>query len=98
MISAVAYELVYIFDILFTELFFRGFLIIGFVALYGKDCVLPMVSLYAVLHFGKPATETISSVAGGYILGVIALYGRNIWGGFFVHGGIALFMELFAWK
>jgi len=55
-----------------------------------------MVAAYAVLHFGKPLGESIGSIFGGYILGIIALYSRNIWGGVFVHGGIALLMEIFA--
>lgn len=95
-VSIVFYESVYLVDFLNTEIFFRGFLIIGLSKLMGKNVVLPMVATYAVLHFGKPMGETISSVFGGYILGVIALYSRNIWGGVFLHGGIALLMELFA--
>jgi len=98
-ISVLLYESIYLFDFLNTELFFRGFLVIGFSKLLGKNVVLPMAATYAVLHFGKPMGETISSVFGGYILGVIALYSRNIWGGIFLHGGIAFFMELFAfWR
>ncbi len=62
----------------------------------GKNVILPMAATYAVLHFGKPIGETISSIFGGYILGVIALYSRNIWGGVFIHGGTAFFMEAFA--
>ena len=98
-VASMIYELFYLTDFLNTELFFRGFLVIGLSKLMGKNVVLPMVATYAVLHFGKPMGETISSVFGGYILGVIALYSRNIWGGVFIHGGIALFMELFAfWR
>ncbi|MBE0663194.1 MAG: CPBP family intramembrane metalloprotease [Bacteroidales bacterium] len=93
------YEAFYIGDFLFTELFFRGFLIIGMAKLLGKNAVLPMVAAYCMLHFGKPLGEAISSIFGGYILGIIALYSRNIWGGVFVHGGIAGLMELFAfWR
>lgn len=93
------YEAFYIGDFLFAELFFRGFLIIGMAKLLGKNAVLPMVAAYCLLHFGKPLGEAISSVFGGYILGIIALYSRNIWGGVFVHGGIAGLMELFAfWR
>jgi membrane protease YdiL (CAAX protease family) len=98
-VSIVFYESVYLLDFFNTELFFRGFLIIGLSKLLGKNVVLPMAAAYAVLHFGKPMGETISSVFGGYILGIIALYSRNIWGGVFIHGGIAFLMELFAfWR
>ena len=95
-VSKIIFEFIYVSNFLHTELFFRGFLVIGFTRLLGKDAVLPMVATYAILHFGKPIGETISSVFGGYILGIIALYSRNIWGGVFIHGGIALLMEIFA--
>jgi hypothetical protein len=98
-VSKIFYETVYLFDFLNTEVFFRGFLVIGMSKLLGKNVILPMAATYAVLHFGKPMGETISSVFGGYILGIIALYSRNIWGGVFIHGGIAFLMEIFAfWR
>jgi len=99
MVSKIIYESVYLFDFLNTEVFFRGLLVIGFSRLLGKNAILPMAATYAVLHFGKPMGETISSVFGGYILGIIALYSRNIWGGVFIHGGIAFLMEVFSfWR
>lgn len=94
--SKLIFEFFYLTDFLNTELFFRGFLVIGLSKMLGKNVVLPMAATYAVLHFGKPILETISSVFGGYILGIIALYTRNIWGGVFVHAGIAFLMEFFA--
>jgi hypothetical protein len=98
-LSKLFYELIYLFDFLNTEVFFRGFLVIGLSKLLGKNVILPMAATYVVLHFGKPMGETISSVFGGYILGIIALYSRNIWGGVFIHGGIAFLMEVFAfWR
>ncbi len=90
------FEIFYLLDFISVELFFRGFLVIGLVRFLGKDAVLPMVCTYVILHFGKPVGETISSVFGGYILGVFAYYSRNIWGGVFVHVGVALTMEMFA--
>ena len=94
--SKIIYEFFYLSDFLYTELFFRGFLVIGFTRLLGKNAVIPMAAAYSVLHFGKPLGEAIGSVFGGYILGIIALYSRNIWGGVFIHGGIAFLMEIFA--
>jgi hypothetical protein len=91
------YEFVYGTGFIAVELFFRGFLVIGLAFLLGKDVVLPMAATYVFLHFGKPPGEAISSYFGGYILGIIALYTGNIWGGVFVHVGIAWLMELMAW-
>ncbi|MDN4165083.1 CPBP family intramembrane metalloprotease [Cytophagales bacterium LB-30] len=96
-VPALIYELAYGWDFLSVELLFRGFMVIGMVAVIGRFSVLPMVVVYAFLHFGKPAGETISSIFGGYILGIIALYSRNIWGGVIIHMGIAWLMELAAY-
>lgn len=69
----------YAWDFVSVELAFRGFLIIGMIKILGKGAVLPMAVTYAFYHFGKPAGETISSVFGGYILGIIALlYKKHI--------------------
>ncbi|KXX71254.1 type II CAAX prenyl endopeptidase Rce1 family protein [Flammeovirga sp. SJP92] len=91
------FELVYALEFFGVELFFRGVLIFGLVKYLGKDVVIPMAITYAVFHFGKPLGESISSIFGGYILGVIAYYSKNLWGGIIIHIGIALLMEFFAY-
>ena len=88
------YELSYGSDFLTIELFFRGFLVLGFVKWAGKDAILPMALFYCTIHFGKPIGECISSYFGGIILGVITYHTRNILGGLMVHLGIAWLMEL----
>ena len=93
----VIYEFFYLADFTFTELVFRGVLVIGMARLIGKDAVLPMVAVYAFLHFGKPLGETIGSVFGGYILGVIALKSKNIVGGCIIHIGVAFLMDIAAY-
>lgn len=95
-VTVAAYELAYGLDFITVELLFRGFMVIGMIELLGRKAVLPMAVTYCYLHFGKPAGEAISSVAGGYILGVIALETRSIWGGITVHVGIAWMMETIA--
>lgn len=94
--SLFIFETAYTIDFITVELAYRGALVIGMGIILGKDAILPMVSLYVAIHFGKPLAETISSAFGGYILGVIALNLRNIWGGAFIHIGLALMMELAA--
>ncbi|MCW5912624.1 MAG: CPBP family intramembrane metalloprotease [Cyclobacteriaceae bacterium] len=94
---ALIFELLYGLDFLNVELLFRGFFVIGLAQVLGKDAIMPMVTIYCYLHFGKPIGETISSIAGGYILGAIALYTRSVWGGVFIHVGVAWLMELSAW-
>ncbi len=93
-VTALIFETCYGFDFISTELLIRGFLIIGMAQILGRGAVLPMVAVYACIHFGKPLGETIGSVLGGYILGVLAYESRTIWGGIALHLGVAWLMEL----
>lgn len=95
-ITALIYELAYGLDFITVEFFFRGFLVIGMMSLLGRSSITAMAVIYCLLHFGKPPGEAISSVFGGYILGVIAYETKSIWGGIIVHVGIAWSMELVA--
>jgi hypothetical protein len=90
------YEFTYGLNFISLELFFRGAMVIGMVAIMGRHAVLPMAVTYCFLHFGKPVGECISSFFGGYLLGVIAMYTRSIFGGCIVHLGIAFLMEIAA--
>lgn len=91
------FEGFYLLDFIRIELLFRGALVIGLSRFLGKDVVLPMVVLYCMLHINKPLGEAISSIFGGYVLGMIALYQRHIIGGCIVHIGVAGLMELLAY-
>lgn len=91
------FELLYGADFLNVELLFRGFFVIGMAQILGKHAVMPMVVIYCFLHFGKPAGEAISSIFGGYILGIIALNTRSVWGGIIIHVGVAWMMEAAAY-
>lgn len=88
------FELSYGSDFLTIELFFRGFLVLGFMKWAGKDAILPMACFYCAIHFGKPLGECISSYFGGILLGVVVYHTRSIFGGLMVHLGIAWLMEL----
>lgn len=91
------YEFAYALDFLNVEFFFRGFLVIGLGRFIGSSSILAMASAYCFLHFSKPIGEAVSSIFGGYILGVISFHTRSIWGGFILHVGVALSMELAAY-
>jgi hypothetical protein len=92
-VPPLVYELCYGFDFISTELIFRGFLVVGMAHLLGRGTVLPMVVVYAFLHFGKPLGECVGSVFGGYLLGILALHSRSLWGGVVLHLGVAWLME-----
>ncbi len=91
--QALLFELSYGSDFVTIELFFRGFLIIGFARWLGKDAILPVAVFYCSIHFGKPLGECISSFFGGMLLGIVVYNTRSIWGGLLVHLGIAWMME-----
>ena len=95
--TASFFELCYGFSFISVEVLFRGALIIGLTQLLGRNAILPMVSLYAFLHFGKPLPETIGSIFGAYILGTIALKKKHIFGGIIIHMGVALSMDFLAY-
>lgn len=88
------YELFYGMDFISIELFFRGFLIIGFIKYVGINSILPMACFYLSIHYGKPMGEAISSFFGGTILGIISFHSGSIFGGIMVHAGIAWLMEI----
>ncbi|HEY5916263.1 MAG TPA: CPBP family intramembrane glutamic endopeptidase, partial [Chryseolinea sp.] len=96
LITILGYELAYGLDFITVEFLFRGFMVIGMIEILGRNSILPMAATYCFLHFGKPPGEAISSVIGGYILGVIAYETKSIWGGIIVHLGIAWMMEVIA--
>ncbi|MGZ8557137.1 MAG: CPBP family glutamic-type intramembrane protease [Chitinophagaceae bacterium] len=88
------FQLSYGSDFISVEIFFRGFLIIGFMKWVGKDAILPMACFYCTIHFGKPLGECISSYFGGLLLGIISYHTKSIYGGLMVHLGIAWLMEV----
>jgi len=96
-ISVLFYELAYGSSFISVEMVFRGYMVMAFSRIIGGYAVVAMVTSYCFLHFGKPLGETISSIFGGYVLGIIAYYTRNIWGGIWIHMGVAWLMELFAY-
>ena len=96
-VTVAGYEIAYALNFVSIEFFFRGFLVIGMAAILGRGAIISMASVYCFLHFGKPMGEAISSIFGGYILGVVAYETRSIWGGVIVHVGIAWMMELVAY-
>lgn len=96
-IPALVYELAYGWNFLTVELAFRGFMVLSLASIMGRNVVVPMVVTYCFYHFGKPGGEAISSILGGYILGVIAYESRSVFGGIIIHVGVAWMMEFFAW-
>ena len=88
------FQLCYGSDFVFVEFFFRGFMVLGFTRLLGIRAIIPMVVVYALIHFEKPLLEALSSIIGGLVLGVISYRTKSIYGGIILHLGIAYMMEI----
>ncbi len=95
--SWLRFEILYAFDFMSIEFFFRSFLVLAFFRLSGSHAILPAACFYCCIHLDKPLAEAISSFFGGWLLGIICYYSKSIWGGLLIHVGIAWLMELFAW-
>ncbi len=90
------YQVTYMLQFVTLEFFFRGFVVLALARTAGIGGVYAMTTLYCIIHFGKPMMECVSSIFGGYILGVITYHTRSIYGGIVVHIGIAALMEIAA--
>ncbi len=88
------FQVCYGFDFVFVELFFRGFMVMAFARFLGSASILPMVVVYAFIHFQKPLGEALGSIVGGFVLGIISYNTRSIYGGVILHLGVAYLMEL----
>ena len=90
------YEAIYMLQFFAVEFFFRGFCLFRLERFTGLYAVAIMVVPYALIHIHKPLPEAMSSIAGGLILGYLAIRTRSIWPGLFVHCGVAFCMDWFS--
>jgi len=90
------FELCYLVDFLSIEFFFRGYMIATLSRFLGVQALLPVAFFYFSIHLGKPMAEATGSFFGALVLGSVALQTKSVWGGWIVHAGIALLMELLA--
>jgi len=89
-----AWEGMYVAQFFALEFFFRGWLLTSCRSAMGSTAIFAMVVPYVMIHFGKPMIETLAATFAGLILGTMALHSRSIWGGFLVHVGVAVSMDI----
>ncbi len=94
--SLFLWEAVYGAQFLSVEFFFRGVLLYIAARYFGSSAIFIFMVPYVMFHFGKPFGETLASAVAAMILGTLSLYTRSIWGGFFVHAGVAWTMDFAA--
>lgn len=92
----IVWELLYAWQFLVLELFFRGFLVHGLKRSCGFYAVFVMAAPYCMIHFGKPAFEAVVSIIAGVAMGVMSLGVRSIWMGAALHIAVAWTMDLLA--
>lgn len=91
-----SWQLLYFFQFIGVEFFFRGFLVHGLKRQFGYYSVFVMTIPYCMIHFGKPFPETIAAIIAGIVLGTLSLKSRSVWMGVFIHYTVALTMDLSA--
>ena len=91
-----AWEFLYLCQFVFLEFFFRGFILTALRPALGANAIWIMCVPYLMIHFPKLWLEATGAIFFGLFLGILALQSRSIWGGVFVHAGVAVAMDLAA--
>lgn len=84
----------YMFYMFGWEYFLRGFLVFSLEKRFGGFAAVLQMVPFAFSHVGKPELEVYSSIAGGLILGVLALRTRSVWPCFLIHAFVAIWMDV----
>ncbi len=90
----IAWEFLYLLQFICLEFFFRGFFLNALRPAIGANAVWVMCVPYLMIHFPKLWLEATGAILFGLFLGVLALRSRSIWGGFLVHAGVAVSMDV----
>lgn len=90
----ISWEIMYLTQFICLEFFFRGFVLQGLRPAIGANAIWVMCVPYLMIHFPKLWPEAFGAILFGLFLGMLALRSRSIWGGFFVHAGVAVGMDV----
>ena len=93
-IDFLCWEGLYLSQFVALEFFFRGFMLARLRSWAGHGAVFIMIIPYCMIHFPKTWSESVGAVIAGIVLGALALRGRSIWGGAFLHCCVALTMDV----
>jgi len=90
------WECLYLSQFVFLEFFFRGFMLNALRPALGANAIWVMCVPYMMIHLPKLWLEATGAILFGLFLGILALQSRSIWGGVFVHAGVAVSMDIAA--
>jgi len=88
------YQLGLIIYLFAWEFLWRGYLLFGLEKKFGFYSIFIQLIPFVVLHNGKPVLETVSAIAGGVLLGFIALRTRSFIYGFIIHLALISGLEI----
>jgi hypothetical protein len=72
-------------ELLAWEFIWRAFMLFGLEPAFGELAIYVQMVPFAIAHVGKPEIETLSSIAGGILLGVVIRKCRSFWPAFLLH-------------
>ncbi len=95
--SLLLWEVFYGLQFVALEFFFRGFILHGLKNKFGWYISVVIMSLpYMMIHFPKPALESLGAVVFGIVLAIASLRTKSIFGGIFLHLTVAYTMDFSA--
>ena len=83
-------------DLFSWEFFFRGFILFGYARKFGDHALWLQAVPFAMAHVGKPEVETLSTIFGGFLFGLVAWRTRSFLYPFLIHFFVATFTVLVA--
>jgi membrane protease YdiL (CAAX protease family) len=90
------HALSYLFFYAGWEMYFRGFMQFGLRPSFGDwNAILIQVVASCLVHIGKPAAETFSSILGGLIWGILAFRTRSLLYGIITHWILGISLDAF---
>ncbi len=89
-----AWEAMYFAQFFALEFFFRGWMIGALRGAMGSSAIFAMALPYCMIHYGKPYLEAHGAIIAGVVLGSLSMRTRSIYGGVFLHIGVAALMDI----
>jgi membrane protease YdiL (CAAX protease family) len=83
-------------DLIGWEFFFRGWILFGYAKKFGDNALWLHAVPFALTHLGKPEIETISTIFGGFLFGLVAWRTRSFVYPFLIHFFVSTFTILVA--
>lgn len=81
-------------DLIGWEFFFRGWILFGYIRVFGDNALWLQAVPFALAHIGKPEVETLSTIFGGFLFGLVAIRTRSFIYPFLIHWFVMTFTVL----